>query len=105
MVLKISNDTEIAEGVVSIPYSWLSNKSVHFYLACNKWDKLVVDLSDDIPDGVLKYIIMKSEDKEVNIKGDVTHKQCELLCEMYPEKAGAIRKAVMLKRDVRGVLK
>lgn len=104
MILKISNDNTITEGVVSIPYSWLNNKSVHLYLACNKWDKLEVDMSEEIPEGVLKYIIMKSSDKEVKLMGEVTPKVCSLICEMFPEKAGAVRKAVMLKRNLSTVL-
>lgn len=100
MVLKISNDTSIEEGVFKVPYSWLLNKSVHLYLACNKWDKLIVDMSEDIPEGVLKYIIMKSSDKQVTLPAEITPKVVVLLCEMYPEKAGTIRKYAMLKKDL-----
>lgn len=105
MVLRIDNTQTDVTGVMSVPYSWLENKAVHLYLASNRWDKLEVVFSDEIPEGVLKYITTKIIEKEAILpEGELSAKCVRLLCEMYPDKAGQIRKAVMLKRGLKTVL-
>lgn len=47
MVLHIGNREVADKGTYVVPYRWLNDKSVHLYIASCKWDKLVVDLSEE----------------------------------------------------------
>lgn len=105
MILRIDEVTSTGSEVFCVPYSWLQNKAVHLFLACNKWEKLEVVMSEDIPDNVLKFIILKCDEKEVFMpSGQPSKRIVNLVCEMFPEKAGSIRKAAMLGRNIKNVL-
>jgi hypothetical protein len=105
VILRIDDDVKNTPGVMYIPYGWLDNKAVHLFIASNKWEKVVVVLSDSIPENLLKYIILSGTTKEVIINDEHPSPKCiRLLCEIYPEKSGMIRKADMLGRDMRYVL-
>lgn len=105
MILRIDNEVSTSSDTFCVPYLWLQNKSVHLFLACNKWDKLEVVMSEDIPDNVLKYVILKCGEREVFMpSGEVSKRVVNLICEIFPEKAGSIRKAAMLGRDISSVL-
>lgn len=102
MVLHIGNREVADKDTYVVPYRWLNDKSVHLYIASCKWDKLVVDLSEEIPDNCLKYVRLKCNEVIVNLPDrKLTAGELELLCELYEDKAGTIRKAYMLGRDLK----
>lgn len=105
MVLHIGNQEVTDKDTYVVPYRWLNDKSVHLYIASCKWDKLVVDLSEEIPDNCLKYVRLKCNEVIVNLPDrKLTAGELELLCELYEDKAGTIRKAYMLGRDLKTAL-
>lgn len=101
MILQISDVKSEEVDVMTIGYELLSDQPVHLFIASNIWEKLTVKLSEDIPLGVLKYIILRCKEKEVILPTRrLSSKEISLLCEMYPDKAGLLRKMDMLGRDV-----
>lgn len=105
MILRIA-DKYAADGeTVCIPYSWLNDKAVHLYLASNLWDELQVDISPDIPVGVMQYVSMKCKSVKVNLpRRKLESGELTVLCDLYPDKAGALRKANMLGKDLNTLL-
>lgn len=87
-----------------VPIEWLGDKSVHLFIASSMWDTLYVDVTDDIPCDVLKYVVTRCRDIKVVLPEDLTEHSVELLCELYPDKSGSIRKAYTFKRSVADVL-
>ena len=67
MVLHIGNREVADKDTYVVPYRWLNDKSVHLYIASCKWDKLVVDLSEEIPNNCLKYVRLKCNEVIVNL--------------------------------------
>lgn len=105
MVLHIGNLVPEDATTYVVPYSWLRDKGVHLYIASNRWDELVVDLSEDIPTDCLKYIVLKCKSVTVNLPNRaLTSREIDLLCELYADKAGTIRKACILGRDLKYIL-
>lgn len=105
MTLHISNTPSTEVGAVSIYPAWLLDKGTHLFIASNVWDKLHVDICDEIPDKVLRYVVMKCKSVEVTLPDELSDKHVALLCELYPSVEGQIRKAAMLHRDVSDYLK
>ena len=105
MILHISNTPSTEPGVMTVYPVWLEDKGTHLFIASNIWDKLHVDICEEIPEKVLRYVITKCKAVEVTLPENLSEKDVTLLCELYPEKEGQIRKAAMLNRDVSVYLK
>lgn len=105
MILHISNTPSTEPGVMTIYPTWLEDKGTHLFIASNIWDKLHVDICDEIPDKTLRYVITKCKAIDVTLPAELSDKHVALLCELYPAKEGQIRKAAMLNRDVSIYLK
>lgn len=106
MNLYIANTKSDQDNTFWIPPLLLNDKPMHLYLACNQWDTLQVVMCEDIPADVLKYT--KDKCKEIQVVDDgcgITKHKVDILCELYPEKAGTIRKNFMLGRNVYDLLK
>lgn len=80
-------------NTMDVPIVYLQHQAGHLYLACQQWDKLYVELSEEIPEGTLKHIGSMAKTVEVSIPSPVTRKIMCLLAELYPDRAGTIRKA------------
>lgn len=105
MNLLISNTRSTDSNTYTAYPIWLTDKPVHLFLASQIWESLTVELTDDIPTDVLKYLAPKCKDIHVTLTDEqVTQHGVKLLCELYPDKAGAIRKAAMLGRDLTSVV-
>lgn len=105
MRLSIGSDRLIDNDSMYIPYSLLGDKAVHLFIASSMWDTLVVEIDEKIPEGVLKYMILKCNDKKAILPDrKLTQKELALVCEMYPEKAGSVRRAYMLERPIAELL-
>lgn len=81
--------------VASLDYT-----STHLFIASHTWDKLNIELDDTIADDVLKYVRNVCKEINVILPDVVTDHTVSLLCELYPDKAGRIRKYRMMKRDL-----
>ena len=100
MKLLISADASDNTDVMVIKPAWLSDKGVHLFIASNHWDELEVRMDELIPEGVLKYVIQKCTKRRAVLEGVPTQHIINLLCEMFPENSGHIRKESMLGRDI-----
>ena len=76
----------------------LSDKAVNLFLASNIWDKCYEEISNTIPLGVLPYLREKCKEMCPVKFGDITEHGVDILCEMFPDRAGGIRKDHMLGR-------
>lgn len=79
-------------NTMDVPVSYLQHQASHLYLACQEWDKLYVELSEDIPEGTLRHIGSMAKSIQVVIPSPVTRKIMCLLTELFPDRAGTIRK-------------
>lgn len=105
MILLISDKSSNDPNVMRINYGLLFDKPVHLFIASNIWEKLIVEISEEIPSDVLKYIILRCTNREAILPPrKLSSHEVGLLCEMYPEKSGLIRKTAMLGRDLTSIL-
>lgn len=99
---KSAIDVEGAESMEMTPDT-LKHPGTHMFLKAHEWESIEIELTEEIPVGNLKYLHMCSDN--IIVKFDtVSGHIVKLLCELYPEKAGAIRKAHMMKEDMHAVL-
>lgn len=106
MILRVDDtDNAVDENTYTLKPNLLQDKAVHLFIASNEWELLDIKLTDDIPQDTLKYVITKCKDVKVRKCSTINKHTMHLLCELYPDKAGIIRKNFMLGRDVWEVLK
>lgn len=107
MILQITNDSgnKTMDGrTYIISKDALHLNGVHLFIASNKWDELQVDLSDDMPLDVFKFMVGVCSKVSVTLPPTITDKTVKLLVELYPEKSGTIRKAYMSGGNIKELL-
>lgn len=106
MILNITRDykKEFVEDTCNLATSFLKVKSTHFFIASNRWDRIYIELEDDIPEGYLGCFNMVSDNIKVKLPDNPTQKTMLELVELYPEKAGKIRKAYLSGQNYSEVL-
>ncbi len=88
-----------------ITHKMLEMPSVHLFLAANKWDQVEVDIDNVIPRCALQFLkVQDNALKVTSIPTDITPHTVSLLTELYPERAGEIRSAYMLGKDMKEVI-
>lgn len=106
MTLQIAEPYPASDDLETIGLStdMMKCQSVHLFLASHKWDKVIVNMCDEIPSGSLKYIHTVCEDIRVHMKEAMTETTMKLLTELFPDKAGAIRRVYMSGGSLEGVV-
>lgn len=82
----------------------LKHNGTHLFLRTYHWDSIEVDLTEDIPIGKLRYLHMCSDNIIVNFTEPASDHIARLLCDLYPDKSGTIRKTHMMRGDLHAVL-
>lgn len=109
MKLRIINDA--ADTLLQKPYDYemkpsaLQQNGAHAFIKSHQWDEIEIDLTEDIPKDSLHYIHMCTNRIKVNLPDIVTSHIMLLLCEIYPELTGKIRKTFLIKGDMNEVLR
>lgn len=87
-----------------ISYDMLRTPVTHMFISSNDWEAVYVEVTDDCPDEAFRYIILASTNIFVRVAEHVSEKCMRILTELFPEKAGAIRRAHLTNSDMRGVV-
>ena len=83
----------------------LNYNSTHLFIASHHWDKLYIELGDEIEFDILKYVQSVCDEVEVKLPEIISEHTVGLLCELYPQRAGKIRKYYMMKKDLMEALR
>lgn len=70
----------------------LKMKAVHMFIAKNPWESITVELSDDIPQGAMRFFPTICENIKVFSFTELTETNLRQLCELYPDKGGKLRR-------------
>lgn len=106
MILNISKDYDksFEKDVYKMSTSMLNIKSTHLFIASYYWDTITLELNDDMILEAAKCLPLATKSIKVKLPETITDKTVLLLTSLYPDKAGAIRKAYMFGKDVKEVL-
>lgn len=106
MKLRISKKFEpgFTPDTYTLGTDMLRMKSTHLFIAARAWESIELDLSDNIPTGYLGNLNLVSSDIKVRLPETITDKTVVLLAELYPDKAGKLRKQFMFGKPVSEVL-
>ena len=107
MILHIKRDYDksFEDNNYKLSADMLNIKSTHLFIASNVWDKITVELDDCIQQDNLKCIPMACKDVKVVLPDTISAHTIQQLTELFPDKAGIIRKTFMQSGDLKGVLK
>lgn len=86
---------ELVDNTCNLATSFLKIKSTHFFIASHRWDRIYIELDEDIPENYLSCFSMVSDNIKVRLPEAPTDKTMKELCELYPDKAGRIRRAYL----------
>jgi len=106
MILNITRtyNKSFVEDTCNLATNMLQMKATHLFIASNAWERINIELEDTIPEGYLRSLSLVSQDIKVNLPENITDKTLHLLTELYPSKAGTLRRCYMQGRDLREVL-
>lgn len=106
MILNIKKtyDPTYTEDQYNLSCAMLNIKSTHLFIASNPWDTINVDVDDEINEGCLRCLPMACSTIRVALPVEITQHTMQLLTELFPDKAGTIRKTFMQSGDLKGVL-
>lgn len=106
MVLNIAKQyhKEHIDDTYNLSTSMLSMKATHLFIASNLWDKISIELDDTIPEGYLSCFNLVCSDIKVKLPEKVTDITLRQLVELYPNKAGALRRTFLQGRNIKEVI-
>ena len=81
--------------VTYISAEMLLSPATHLFLASNTWDSVQVEVCKSLPVDMVQYIAPLSKDIQVQLPDVVDDHTFKVLLELFPSKAGAIRRAYM----------
>ena len=106
MKLIIQNETTRmhVDDTYSIESSMLKFKSTHMFIASNQWDSISIEVNDNMEPEDVKYFHNICENVYCILPKTINEKVLLLLCTIYPDKAGELRLAFMLSKDLNTIL-
>lgn len=104
LYIKKDYDKSFDEDSYKLSTEMLNIKSTHLFIASNVWDKIVIELDNVIQEGNLRCLSMAATTIKVVLPDTVTATTVQQLTELFPEKAGIIRKTYMQSGNLKGVL-
>ena len=104
MTLYITHDAVDPMCGTRMEPEMLAVKSSHLVLASVEWDEVWIDVAEAIEEGTLVYLHTRSKRIYARVPDHPSRHQMVLLCELYPEKAGSIRKAFLKGANINELL-
>lgn len=106
MILKCScsANKEVLGDVFQLNPQYLKFKSTHLFIASHAWSSVEIELIEDIPTDSLKWLSLVTKDIKVKLPGEVTEHILQLLIELFPDKAGVLRRTFLQNGSFEEVL-
>lgn len=106
MILNIKNEyvKDFEKDTVNLATHMLQMKSTHLFIASGSWDIVYLELDDTIPESCLFGIHTTTDCIRVKLPDVITDITVNRLAELFPDKAGMLRRLYMQGKDIREVL-
>lgn len=106
MILNITKvyNTGFVEDTCNLGTSMLTMKSTHLFIASNYWESIRIELDDCIPEGYLSCFKLVAKEIKVKLPESITDITLRQLTELFPDKAGVLRRAFLQGRSIREVI-
>lgn len=89
---------------VRVPPDLITNNQAHLVIASNTWDEAWVEVSESISQGCMTRLPEKCRKIYVQVPEHPSRHQMVLLCELFPELSGTIRKIFLKGESIHEVL-
>lgn len=103
LIISKKYDKSFNENTSCLGTYMLSVTATHLYIASHSWESIELELDDSIPDNILgnMRLVCNPENIKVILPEDITDKTVRLLIDLYPDKAGVIRRTYMSGGSIR----
>lgn len=105
LVISKDYDKSFTEDTSCLATHMLVLPATHLYIASHMWDSITLDITDDIPKGVLGNLNLVCKSIKIKLPEVVTDYTLQLLLELFPDKAGSLRRAYMSGSSISEVLR
>ncbi len=107
MKLIIAKDynKSFTDSTCNLSTDMLRLNSTHLFIASNMWESIRIEIDGSIPRGTLRKLSTVCEDIKVSVPAHIDENILHLLTELYPSKAGVLRRTFMQGGDVKGVIR
>ena len=103
-VLTKTEEEQKTDGVVIVTPTELKDKRVLGYISSHFYSSLTIEFRDGKIDKNIVHLIKFADSLAINDDKNQSKEQLEVLSEIYPEKAGKLRRAFMLNKSIFEVL-
>lgn len=104
LVISKLYDKSFEENTTKLATHMLQLQTTHLFIASNSWEEVFIELDDTIPENSLLHVNLVTDNIKVKLPEVPGANTIRQLSELFPDKAGSIRKCFMLGQDMKGVL-
>lgn len=106
MILNIVKEYSVVSDLntMIISAEMLRSPATHLFLASNSWESVTVELCKELPEDVLEYVPILSDNVRVKLPETIDDKMLKALISIFPDRRGAIRRVYMSKGDMSEVV-
>lgn len=106
MVLHIKSEYVKSQdmNVMVLKADMLKEKGTHLFIASNSWESITVELYPGLDYWYLHFLPSVCENIQVIAHDSDLSPYVQCLTELFPEKSGAIRRAIMQKQSLNPIL-
>lgn len=103
-VLTKTEEEQKSDGVVIVTPTEMKNKRVLGYISSYFYKNMTIEFREGKIDKNIIHLIKLADSLSINDDGQQSKEQLEVLSEMFPDKAGKLRRAHMLNKSIFEVL-
>ena len=95
---------DVSEDNYTLDVHMLRQPGTQLFIASNKWDSIVIKSLDGIDKSHVRALPIACSNIKIDFDIELDEKLLQILCTLYPGKAGRIRKCFLLKGDIKEIL-
>lgn len=95
---------DVSEDNYTLDVHMLRQPGTQLFIASNKWDSIVIKSLDGVCKEHVRALPIACSNIKLDLDINLDDRLLQILCTLYPGRAGRIRKCFLLKGNIREIL-
>lgn len=95
---------DVSEDNYTLDVHMLRQPGTQLFIASNKWDSITIKSLDGVDKEHVRALPIACPDIKLELDLSLDDRLLQILCALYPGKAGRIRKCFLLKGDIKEII-
>jgi hypothetical protein len=104
-LLMLPRSEQVTRKDFTICDKHLVDRGMHLFIASQRWEELIINIHPTIDTRFILPIASKAKKVTLKFHGAVNDNILNLVCGLYPDKTGKLRRYFMLGKDISEVLR